>query len=330
MDMELRRGRMGRISGSVVAAIFGIHQFLTRFGLYYNMKVRQGAEDPPDIRMVVGKAIERPLVEIVYPYLTGRETEYSDQTVVDPVRPYMMSTPDGFCKKERRGVEAKVVMWDQIKNYGDGPNDLPFRVVLQCDWYMAQFDMDRWDVLAYRAGEPYLYELERDRESERYMLERVREWHARYIVGDEVPPLDSSDEARRWLQEVYPTHKRPDLREADEAEVQLLNEYVTVRLAQRSLKAQQVQMETALKAAVKDREGLVWADGKFTWRKTKDGEETDWQSLATGLLYGCIKDDQARADMLASYTAPKPGYRKVRIDHPSLRKGAHDEEEVTA
>jgi hypothetical protein len=89
-------------------------------------------------------------------------------------------------------------------------------------------------------------------------------------------------------------------------------------------------LENLLKAAIKDREGLQWPGGKFTWRKTKDGTTTQWESLALGLLNQFVATEQERADLLAFYTTPKPGYRKVRIDHPLLKKGAEDQREEAA
>jgi predicted phage-related endonuclease len=324
-DLDVRKDRIG---GSEVAAIFGVHQFLTRFGLYYRKKFPDDAERPGE-RMVIGKLLERGLTD-VYSYVTGRKAEYFDRTVLDPTRRYMVATPDAFCRDDRRGVELKVVQWDQVRRFGEGPAEIPPRIVLQCDWYMAAFDYDVWDVCAYLGtGAPRIYTLHRDAAVERAMLERVEEWHARYILGDEIPPLDASEESRRWLQEVYPAHKRPDMREAEPGEVKLLNEYVALRVEQKVQKARQVEMETTLKAWIKDREGLEWPDGRFTWRRTKDGLETDWQSMATGLLYG-LPDEAQRAEILARYTHPKPGYRKIRIDHPALRQDAAEQETTTA
>jgi predicted phage-related endonuclease len=325
-DQKLRRNRIG---GSEVAAIFGAHEWLTAFGLWDRIKHPKPREGPPDLRMVMGQLLEEGLLDI-YSYVTQRPVKYSNQTVVDPDRPYMVATPDGFCVNERRGVDLKLVAPDQARKFGEDNDEIPPRIVLQCDWYMAAFDYDLWDVCAFPWGTPRIYELERDRECERAMLARVEEWHARYILGDEVPPIDSSPEARRWLQEVYPTHRRPDLREADPDEVDRLNQYVSLRVLQRELKAKQVELETAFKAAIKDREGLEWEEGKFTWRRTKDGKKTEWESMARGLLNQFVLTDEERADLLDFYTHPVPGYRKIRIDHPALRKGAQDEEEVTA
>jgi predicted phage-related endonuclease len=326
-DLTLHKTRIG---GSGAAAIFGLHQWLTAFALWYSMKVRQGPEDPMDIRMVIGKMLERSLPGI-YSYMTGREVEYFDKSVADPTRPYMMATPDAFCVNERRGVEFKVVQWDQSRKYGENANEIPARVIIQADWYMAAFDYDLWDVCAYvGTGAPRIYTLHRDRETERAMLARVEEWHTRYILGDERPPLDNSYEAQRWLQEVYPMHKRPDMRDATPEEALLLDDYVALRVAQKAMKVRQAEMETALKAAVADREGIEFDEGRFTWRRTKDSQWIDWQSLANGLLYGFIADQQKRDEKLAEYTHPKPGYRKIRIDHPALRAIAAAEEEVPA
>jgi predicted phage-related endonuclease len=330
MDLELKRTRIG---GSEVAPIFGIDDFgSTEFSVWYRKKGGGQGEDSGDNqRAMVGKALEPGILDL-YTRITGRKVEYHDRTIVDPARPYMAATPDALCIGERRGVDAKLVYWDQHKLWGETANEIPHRVVMQAWWYMAAFDYDVWDICALVGLDPRVYTIHRDREAEQRMLEHVERWHAKYILGDAIPPLGRSADAARWLQRMYPNHKRPDLREAEFGEVAMLENYVHLRLTEKLLKATKFEMETALKAAIKDREGLTWLNGeaKFTWRKTKDGEETDWESLALGLLYGLVKDEKERAQKLADHTTPKIGERRLRIEHPALRKGASSTPETEA
>lgn len=142
-----------------------------------------------DIRMVVGKALE-PGVLSLYTYVTGRQVTYCDVTSVHPVRPWMAYTPDAICNDERRGVDAKVVFWDQRRKWGEKADEIPERVQLQAYWYMAALNYDVWDVCALVGeGEPRVYTIERDPEAEKAMLDRTFEWYSRYLLGDEIPPL---------------------------------------------------------------------------------------------------------------------------------------------
>ena len=319
-DHELRRGRIG---GSRAAALFGAHEYLDEFGLYAEML---GSEPrPPNIRMIVGKAMERGILALVE-WKTGKKVEYHDRTIVDAERPYMAATPDGFIAGEQCGVDAKLVWWDQRHLWGEDVNSIPQQYVIQAWWYCAAFGFPRWLIAALIGMDDLrLYTVERDLEVERVMLARAEQWHARYILGGEVPPLGRSEAAGRWLQAIYPNHKRPDIREADADEAALLDSYVDVRKKQRELKLCQSEMETALKAAIKDREGLRWDEGLFTWRKTKDGEKTDWESMAHWLMHKHVEEPD-RPQIIADYTTPKPGFRKIRIDHPALKKSAGEEE----
>jgi predicted phage-related endonuclease len=326
VDLVLRRNRIG---GSEVAPIMDADDFgRTGFSIWFEKKFGGDPGPPPDWQ-VHGKLLERGILDI-YTYDTGRKVEYHDRTILDPARAYMAATPDGFCINERRGVDAKRVLWHQGKLYGETANEIPMRVVMQCWWYMAAFDYDLWDVCALVGDEVRIYTIERDREAERAMLDYIARWHAKYILGDDIPPMGRTREAAAYLQRMFPNDNRPSVRAADAAEIELLNSYVQLRLAEKRMKGERTEMETAIKAAIKDCEGLRWEEGTFTWRRTKDSEETNWEALAHGLLVKHVPDPEELKTLLSIHTNTKPGYRKIRIDHPLLRKGAEEREEAAA
>jgi hypothetical protein len=190
---------------------------------------------------------------------------------------------------------------------------------------MAALDFDRWDVAALIGeGLPRVYTINRDLEMERAVLARAEEWHARYILGDEHPPMGASAEANYWLQATFPTHRRPDIREATEWEALTMASYTDIRATQKACTNERARLENLLKEAVGNSEGIYSDTARFTWRKTKDSSVTDWHSMALALLTHYIREDDARADLLEQYTRVKPGIRRIHYTADEL-KGGEDE-----
>jgi putative phage-type endonuclease len=310
--------RQSAIGGSEVAALYGVDPWKDEFTVWALKKGGLKAPNPTPQQMM-GKILEPSLLKL-YTFITRRELVYCDVTKRHPERPWMAYTPDALCRDERRGVEAKLVGWDQRSAWGEGPDEVPLHAEFQVRHYMAAMEYNVWDIIALMPGhQPRIYSLHRDLDIEPLMLQREEEWHRRYILGDDRPPLGGSEEAARWLQKTYPTHKRPDLREATPEEVDLLSEYVQLRVEQGELMERRGFLECQLKDAIKNREGLIWPDGQFTWRTTKDSKHVDWQAMALGLANQFIKDEAARAELLEMFTTVRAGTRRIRLEHPALK-----------
>jgi len=323
---ERERVSKTRIGGSEVPAIFRAHEFLSEFGLWARKKGGLPPA-PASQRMDVGQILEPSMVRL-YAHFTGREAKHFNRSIADPDRPFMSYSPDAFCTDERRGIEIKWVNWDQRFNWGNGANenDIPMRVVLQAWWYMAGMDMDVWDVFALIGGMPRVWTIQRDREAEQSMLQRAKEWHERYILGDDRPPMGGTAEAASWLQHTYPKHRENSLREATPEEIEMLDTYITVRAMLFEAEHERKVLECEIKAAIGDDEGLRWPWGKFTWRKTKDTEKINWQAIALGLLNKFVPDAEERKTLIGIQTRTKPGTRRIHVTHPGL-KPEHEEEE---
>jgi len=305
------------VSGSEVAAVLGADERQDGFAVWARKK---GGLQPgkPNIRMVTGKCLEQGVLKL-YEYCTDREVRYCDETSQHPQRPWQIYTPDALCVNERRGVEAKVVAYDQRHQWGGGPDDIPARVQMQAWWYMSALDFNVWDICALIGGEPVIYEIERDAEREQDMLARVHAWWERYIQGDERPPVGGSEDSGRWLKQTYPDVKHPDLVLATPEQVALLTEYVQLKVQEKEIRKQRGFLEAIFKDAIQDHEGLSWSEGKFTWKKTKDGKTVQWENMARGLLNQYVKDEETRLAMTALYTVPKAGIRRIWCDHADLR-----------
>ena len=321
-DLQLRSIGIG---GSEVGAIFGCDDYRNAFDIWAVKKGR--AERPaPSERMLVGSALEQGVLSL-YTIKTGREIAYINRTSRHPARSWMIYTPDAICKHERVGVDAKVVFWDQRRKWGASALEIPQSYVMQAWYYMAAMDYPQWDICALMMGEgfPRVYTIERDEEAERVMLARLDEWHRRYIVGDEHPPFGESKQAAAWLQQAFAHHKRPDMRDADDTEARALDHYVEIVRMSRELAASRRELENSLRNAIADREGLEWAGGRLTWRRSRDSQIVDYKSMALGLLYAHVKDDAQRADLLTQYQSIKAGSRRLHLTCAALDAG--DEEQ---
>ena len=301
------------IGGSEVGAIFGVDEMRDEFSLWAEKK--GGLPRPePGIRMIVGKALEEGVLKL-YTYKTGRPVEYYDRTMRHPDRPWMVYTPDALCTAERRGVDAKVVFWDQRRKWGHEADEIPERIQLQCWWYMAGMDYDVWDVAALIGeGEPRVYTIERDREAERVMLARVEQWHRRYIIGDERPAIDASDEAARWLQQAFPAHKRPDIQPATAAEIDLLEAYAYVRRIEKGIAPQRALLESQAQRGHRRARRHLPGTAANSPGGAPRTQLNGLGVLAVALLFNFMKDEKERAQVLAEYARVKEGFRRIRFD----------------
>jgi predicted phage-related endonuclease len=305
IDQAVRRAGIG---GSEVAAVLGVDEGLGPFDIWL---LKSGEYDAPATpRMKLGKIFERAIIDY-YSALTGRATDWVDRTYRHETREWMVYTPDALCRDEMRGVDAKLVAWDQRHRWGDTPAEIPTRAQLQAHYYMAALDYPVWDVIALvDMDEPRIYTFDRDAELESAMLEGVEEFYRRYIVGGERPPMGASDACAAWLKQRFPRNKA-DIRNATEREAELLDLYTQARAEEKAATAERTRLEHEIKEAIAEAEGLSWARGRFTWKCTKDSQLIDWHRLAESLMRGYNAEE--RAATVAEYSETRPGIRRVHF-----------------
>jgi predicted phage-related endonuclease len=300
------------IGGSEIGAILGVDPDRDALAVWTSKRgnLAPMADRDKPTYMILGRMLEEGVLRI-YEHITGRETDYCNDSRLHPERPWMVWTPDGLCRKERRGVDAKIVRWDQGYKWGETADDIPPRIITQCWWYMAAADYDVWDVAALVGCQDVrIYQIDRDQEAEREMLFRAQEFYRRYLIGNERPPATRrSDEVDRWLKQMFPKDRKP-IREASDSEAFLLDEYSRIRIRENELNTLRETLETRLKLVLEDAEGLEWSAGRITYRATKGGG-TDWKKLAEMLLSREVTAAE-RAALLEQYA--KPGTRRLLWD----------------
>jgi len=222
-------------------------------------------------------------------------------------------------------IEVKTLGEWSPDRYGEGAEGIPARHQLQTWWYqmirkgfaiIAIFDRGR---LSWRI-------VEQDPVMGDCLAEIGLDWWDRVVVRGVMPPMTFSPKVQRMLQRQYPTHKRPDIRPAEKDELELLTEYLWLRINLDEMEVRRRNAEVTLQKTIADREGIRWPDGQVTWRRTKDSQVIDWESMSRGLLNEFVEDPVKRQELLDFYTRTKEGSRRFLLTSKLRTKQTREEE----
>jgi len=321
MTSEQLEARRKLITGTRIGPICGHPFYFTAFDVWADMKgFTQPAEPSPE--MLLGVDLEQAIVLNCYPRLTGRKTTWGNELVRHPTIPFLAATPDGYTPG--RVVDSKVVNYFQRHHWGATIDEIPGAIQTQIMLQMEVCGCEAGDVIALIGSETRVYPMQRDREAAAAMIAIAAHWYRTFIEGDAIPPVPGSDRAARALQQMFPRNKRP-LRSATSKEQDLLIDLAVQRRKEREAVTRKDQLENLLRLAIGDADGLEWPSGKLTWKKAKDTEKIDWQSMALALLTHYVKDETARKKLLEDYTRVTPGARRLRFDSRLLKEDAEEE-----
>ena len=258
-----------------------------------------------------GKYLERGILDW-WSHKSGKAVEpLFSKTFRHPKYEHVLASPDALVVGGNEGLEIKTLSQFQGHKYGASADDMPPKTQLQAVVCMEVMNKDSWRIILYWADRLRDIEMERDREFGEWVCAMGEEMWDRYAVRKEMPPIGGSKISAAYLQQRWPNHKRPDLRVATDEEIEQLRRYGRLRAEQKDLAKQRATLENQIKDAIKDREGLVWEGGRFTWRRAKDSKIIDWESMAIALRTHYLKDEAARVKLTEDYTHTKPGSRRI-------------------
>jgi predicted phage-related endonuclease len=308
LDLESRKGMYGC---SRLGVFHGVDPYQDLHSEY--LETVEGLVRPPTEWMELGKFFEDAIRRVACRKIGINFLPLFNQTMRHPDHKYhLCGTPDALAEDEKEGgLECKFSSWYQRYQWGPTADDIPPQYELQVRGYMAITRRPRWYLAAWVGERLLVYIIERDLEFEHFILDHAERIWRRYFEAKVRPPIGGSKISSTWLQKAYPMHKRPDIRPATDAEIELLARYGKLRTEQKQLVKDRMLLENQLKDAIKDREGLEWPCGRFTWRRTKDSKWIDWESMAIALRTFYVKDEETRQKLTDDYTHTKPGSRRI-------------------
>jgi putative phage-type endonuclease len=200
---------------------------------------------------------------------------------------------------ERVIVEAKA---SRAKRWDDG---LPQDVEAQVRWQMGVAGFPRAHVALLRSGtELQCFDVEHDAATFDGLVDIAADFRARLEAGG--PFAESLDSLKRR----YPADDGTELI-ADQDIEQAVTTLLALRAHRKETTAQEEVLETAIKTRMAEATRLVGRGWHATWKRTKDSEETDWKSLAAGLLRQLPEPE--RTALVGIHSTVRAGFRPFRV-----------------
>src|SRR5690606_26541789 len=128
-----------------------------------------------------------------------------------PEHSFLVANPDRFVENERRGAEIKTCgLWGRSDWGEPGTDEVPADYLMQTVHYMAVTGFDVWDVPVLFHGSRFAcYVVQRDRDLERWVIDRLQTWWQRHVVEGWDLPLDGSPACAEFVALRYPENTRP-------------------------------------------------------------------------------------------------------------------------
>jgi predicted phage-related endonuclease len=197
-------------------------------------------------------------------------------------------------------VEAK---WTTSRSrFADG---LPQDYEAQVRWQMGVTGYPRADVAALVGGDTLeVFEVVHDADLFADLVDIATDFRARLAAGG---PF-SRDHAR--IKRDHPADDGSEMA-ADEELAEAVSALVALRAQRKDMEAAEDDIEAAIKARMGDAAVLTGPGFRITWKRTKDVEQTDWRSVADGLLRQLPETE--RTALVGIHTSVKPGFRPFRV-----------------
>lgn len=276
-----------RIGSSDVAPILGLSPYRTGWGVYRRLVEGVVDDSSPGPDAARGVLLE-PTVLREYARATGRTLERLPPHTLYTRDAWASASPDGLTT-DGRIVEAKT---DRHRDRWGAPATIErwsteaATVVrrdywLQCQHQLHVLDLDVADLAVLVPGDDPLlpelriYTLLRDREVEEALVDTLRGWWDRHVVGRVPPELDGSPAASQW-QAAQP---RKGARKATAHEVALAAQYVVAQRTAAAWEAQRRTLAQHLVAAAGDAQRLELPVGRVTVTRSSGRTTLDERAL---------------------------------------------------
>lgn len=302
--------RQTGIGGSDIAAIAGLHPYLTAHDVYLEKLGLRTVDE--NEAMFLGRFFESRICDLYAERedVTLIRPPTDDGILRSPDRPWMIGSPDRLVAHQRIGMDAKMAGVFQARRWGDEQSDrIPEEYHAQAQWYLSLTGFERWDVAVLLGQTFRIYRLAPHADLIDALIS-IGEHFWRDHVEKRVPPeIDYTDNARRMLQTLYPREQEP-LRPATDEEVRLARSLREVQEELGVLDQQRHQLLNRLRECIGFADGIAGPGFRITWRRHKDHQVIDWEgafALATALL----PMEHIKA-LLARCTKTRPGLRVLR------------------
>jgi predicted phage-related endonuclease len=203
--------------------------------------------------------------------------------VRDADKPFLAGHPDGLVEGKKKGVEVKTVEWKREEWSEPGqPLRVPKAYYVQCQHYLGVKRFDLWSLVAqFGLSKLRWYDLEPNQKVIAALRERSEMVWERYVVGNELPPIEPSDRARAWLKLQHPEPRNETFVIANEEQAEAIAKWLESKKSREAWLAEEEKWRLHVQLAIGDATGIASGALVVTWKKNKDTRAilTDYEGL---------------------------------------------------
>lgn len=275
--------RLGRIGSSQIAAVLGLNPYKSEYAVWEEITGR--SEFKGNLATNYGEILESAISQIFnlkYPQFELKAGE----TVFGPEPEWQIDTPDrlifdAFFQQKLGALEIKAVGQWAGKNWNT--ETAPDPVDLQTRWHLLCNDVSTgWICGFLNIQDVRFFEIQRDLDYEKAIIEVARDWWCRHIKTDTPPPKTATfAEGTRYLLNCYPNRNGVSLVQADSPEALLLEELKEISEKRKALESAEETLKLQLAQSLGERAGIVTPSGdsfKLQSRKTVAWKQVALQS----------------------------------------------------
>lgn len=295
---EWREWRNGGIGSSDVPAMLGVDGFgRTAFGVAVEKRGLPGAEVEETPIMSWGRLIQ-PLILARYGEAEGVKVQNLTRPTMHPAYSRLYAHLDGRVQGKRRGVEIKNYNWQAKSKRA---------VEVQALFQIGVARLDAVDIVRIDYGSPDIVTIDRPTDGTvPDLLDFAQAWYQRYVLGDEMPTVDGSEAAGKYLNSL--PHENEML--ATLAQETLVDQLATIRMQIKSLKASEGITVNRLKETMVGAYKLVGDGWHINWRPNKDSSTVGHEEIE--IAFRKMLEErgatQEELDIIVGlYTMPKSG-----------------------
>lgn len=302
---EWHEARSHCITATKVAAIVGLHPYITAHQVYLSL-TGQASDPEPNAAMQTGTDLE-PYIAAVFRKRFGVETEQA-YFCTHPDHPELGCTPDYYIGEDTV-LEIKWVGQHAAQNFGaEGTDDVPAHYLCQVNWQCFITGREKWILYVLGPWGFRKYEGKHNKEFTRRLSFQALKFWGEYILNECPPPLSGHAPDTAYVNAKAPLDDGSIVQATEEIEIEI----ATLGNKLEQLAALELEAE-GIKNRLKDFMGeasiLKSDSGLFTWKKAKDREVIDWKAVA--LEVGSLITDNRYLDTaITDNTTTKEGSRR--------------------
>lgn len=294
------------IGGSEIAAVLGIHPYMSQVQLWANKTGRE-LDTETALRLRFGQFGEE-FVAKEYEIATGRKTLRHNAMLRHPNFPVAIGNVDRLIVPDGRKVAAikgeivadRLLEAKTVSSYaaGDewgepGTDEVPMHYLLQVHWYLSLTPCVSADLAAlFGAGENLsIYTIKKDVELEDELLHRAQEWWNTHIVKDVAPEPRSEDDVAL----LYPQARQNEEITADGEIILAVDMLRSTKEQLSTLEKYEGELALQIKRFMGHADTLLGPDGKklATWGNRKGLTTFDLDTFVGHLCPGANPAERA-------------------------------------